>query len=116
MLISQVIVFTQRPEFKMLLEIECRGISRYSLLVQKGLEDFKSILNLLNTIDVLVIDCPDEQELLASLKFEVSKKRDSIKEMFFLSDAPISFERINVYPRNEVEGLLTDLKKMLMEH
>jgi len=113
MLISQVIVFTQRPEFKMLLEIECRGNSLYSLLVQKGLEDFKSILNLLNSIDVLVIDCPDDQEVLASLLLEVSKKRGAIKEMFFLSDAPIPFERINVYPRNEIESLLTDLKKMI---
>jgi hypothetical protein len=111
--IEQVIIFTQRPEFKMLLEIECKGLTGHTLLIYQNLEDFKSMLTLLDQVEILVVDSPDEQKLFQDILFEVKQKRTQIKSCFFLTDEAINLDNTEVYAKNDLEKLLIKLKQII---
>jgi hypothetical protein len=111
--IEQVIVFTQRPEFKMLIEIECKGFSGHSLLIYENFEDFKSMLTLLNKVEILVVDSPDDHKLFQDLTNEIRQKKAQIKSCFFLSDETVNLENTQVYAKNDLEKLLLKLKQII---
>lgn len=110
---SQVMAFTERVEFKTLLEIECRGLTGFSPVIHEALDDFKSMLSLFDSIDVLIIDEPDDREVFLALQSEVNVRRDQIKQVFYLSEKKLSFENVTVFARNEVEKLLEVLKDLI---
>lgn len=113
MKMSQVMAFTERIELKTLLEIECRGITGFSPVIHESLDDFKSMLSLFNTIDVLIIDEPWDKDVFNALQGEVNVRRDQIKQVFYLSDKKLSFENITVFGRNEIEKLIEYLKGVI---
>ena len=113
MKMSQVMAFTERVEFKTLLEIECRGLTGFSPVIHEALDDFKSMLSLFDTIDVLIIDEPSDKTVFSSLQAEVNVRRDQIKRVFYLSETKLSFENVTVFARNEVEKLINDLKDLI---
>jgi len=113
MKISQVMVFTQRPELKMLLEIECKGLAGFSPIIRQGLEDFKSMLALFETIDILIVDEPEDQDLFTSLIDEVKNKLGVIKETFFLSKTKTNIENAKVFGNQQIQELLNELNSII---
>ncbi len=113
MKISQVIVFTQRPELKMLLEIECKGMAGFSPIIRQGLDDFKSIIGLFESIDILIIDEPEDQETFTSLIDLVKNKIGVIKETFFLSKTKTIIEKAKVFGNQQIQELLTELNTII---
>lgn len=113
MKISQVMVFTQRPELKMLLEIECKGLAGFSPIIRQGLDDFKSMIALFETIDILIVDEPEDQDLFTALIDEVENKFGVIKETFFLSKTKTKIENAKVFGNQQIQELLTELNSII---
>jgi len=113
MKIPQVMVFTQRPEFKMLLEIECKGFAGFSPIIHHDLDDFKSMLDLFVSIDILIIDGPEDQSLFLGIISEIERKRSQIKEIFFLSKSYVPIDNVIVFAKEGIVNLLSDLKAMI---
>ena len=113
MKISQVMVFTQRPELKMLLEIECKGMAGFSPIIRQGLDDFKSMIGLFDSIDILIIDEPEDQDTFTSLLDLVKNKVGIIKETFFLSKSKTIIENAKVFGNQQIQELLTELNTII---
>ena len=113
MSLSQVLVFTQRPELKLLIEIECKSFGGFKPIVHQGGEEFKSMLTLLDSIDILIIDGPADPAIFATLLNVVQAKQDHIKEILFLSNTQIDLKRVKTFAVQEVESFLSELKKMI---
>lgn len=110
---SQMMVFTHRIEFKTLLEIECKGLSGFSPVIQHGLDEFISMLSLFDKLDILIIDVPEDQSIFNTLMAEVRVRRDSIKHIFFLAAKSIIFDNSKTYSKANVESLLVELRKLI---
>ena len=82
--ISQIVIFTQRIEFKTLLEIECRALTGASAVFHEKLNEFTSMLSLFSNIDILILDEPADPAMFYSLQGEINSRRDNIKNVFFL--------------------------------
>lgn len=113
MSVSQVMAFTQRPELKMLLEIECKAFGGFKPLIHQSLEEFKSMLTLFDSIDILIVDEPSDQALFSNLVHEVQAKKNQIRKIIFLSNSSVQIDGVKTFAVQEVETFLTELKKMI---
>ncbi|MBA2405010.1 MAG: hypothetical protein H0V66_09585 [Bdellovibrionales bacterium] len=113
MSMSQVMAFTQRIEFKTLLEIECKGLTGFSPVIHQKLEDFVSMLSLLDSVDILIIDEPKDQATFKSLLVGIKLRREEIKKIFFLSNHKVDLTDVKVFALNDVEELLSEIKTLI---
>lgn len=114
MQMSQVMAYTQRVEFKTLLEIECKGLTGFSLMIHEELDDFKSMLSLFDSIDVLIVDEPADHSIFQAILGEINVRRPQIKKVFFLTDSQIGFDNILVFAKHEIEHLVNNLKSLIL--
>lgn len=105
---ANVIVYTQRMDFRTLLEIECKGMTGFAPVIKDSFEELKSFLTLGSDIEILVIDDPQES-IIQSLVLETQ-----IKNILVLSDKTFSLKQSKSFPRNSVESLIDHLKTILV--
>ncbi len=110
---SQIMVFTQRPEFKALMEIECRGFAGIIPIIQQGVDEVKNMLALLGTLDVLIVDEPEDKNVLFALIEEIQTKKKDIKEVLYLGKSKVAFDEVKTFSRQDVASLIIELKKLL---
>jgi hypothetical protein len=110
---SQVVAFTQRVEFKTLLEIECRSLTGFSPVVYESFHEFNSMLALFENIDILIVDDPTDSSIFHSVQSEINSRRDQIKNVFFLSDQDLMFEDVKIYEKCRLEYLLIEMKNLI---
>lgn len=108
--ISQIIAFTQRLEFKTLLEIECKTMSELNPVIFNTVDEFRSMLALLNSVDVLIVDEPLDNPTFLAVFSEVMARKSSIKKIFLLSDEDSFDPNILVFPRTDVTGFMNQFK------
>jgi hypothetical protein len=111
--ISQVVVFTQCPEFRMLLEIECRGSGGVSPLIRDSYDEFNSLISLLDKIDFLIIDEPEDSDLAIKLLGLIHEKKNSFKDLFLLVKKSINFEGAKVFFKKDLEKLIDEMKLII---
>lgn len=110
---SQIIAFTERFEFKTLLDIECKGMTGFAPVIKDSLDDFQSLLGLLTNIDVLIIDEPSvrgDYDFLLSL---IEEKSSSIKNILFVSNELSRINTAKTFPQGEIQKLIDHLKSLL---
>lgn len=110
---SQIIAYTDRIEFKTLLDIQCKGITGIAPVVKDNTEDFTSFLNLLGEIDILIIDQPKTKKDYSFLLQAVQDKEDSIKNIILISDESLKTTRSLVFPQNQVEKVIEHIRELL---
>lgn len=110
---SQVIAFTQRLEFKTLLEIECRGLTGFSPAIHDKSDDFKSMLDLLSTIDILIVDSSDDADAMTSILAHININRDHIQHIFFLTDQEVSLEGARLFKKDHLDEMIQELKSLI---
>lgn len=110
---SQIIAFTKRFEFKTLLDIECKGMTGFAPVVKDSLDDFQSLLGLLTTIDVLIIDEPPAAGDYKFLLELVSEKSSDIKSILLVSNETSGLKNSKSFPLNEIQGFIDHLKSLL---
>lgn len=110
---SQVMAFTERIEFKTLLEIECRNLTGFSPVIYQSLHEFNSMLSLFESIDMLIIDEPEDAAVFHSLQAEINNRRDKIKHVFILSNQEMMLEDVKIYKKFHLENLLIEMKNLI---
>ncbi len=108
--ISQVLAFTQRLEFKTLLEIESKEMSGLNPVIFNSALEFKNMLNLLDSVDVLIIDEPKDNVIFLSLISEVLARKASIKKIYLLSNGETFDPKVKVFPQQDVTGFVQEFK------
>ena len=111
--ISQVVVFTPCPEFRMLLEIECRGSGGVSPLIRDSYDEFNSLIVLLDKIDFLIIDEPEDSDLAKKIIILINEKKKSFKNLFFLVKKTISFDDAKIFLKKDLEKLIDEMKSII---
>lgn len=110
---SQVMAFTQRVEFKTLLEIECKGLTGFSPAIHEAIDEFRNMLDLFNSIYILIVDVPDSPELLSKVISHVNIKRDQIEHIFFISEHEISIDKAKVFKKNQLDEMMQEMKALI---
>jgi hypothetical protein len=110
---SQVMAFTQRVEFKTLLEIECRGLTGFSPAIHESFDEFKNMLDLLSSIYILIIDAPEDPVFQAKVIAHVNIRRDHIEHIYFISDIEISITKAKVFKRTQLDEMIQEMKALI---
>lgn len=101
---AQVVIYTQRIDFKNLLEFECKSVTGFAPVVKESVEDLQSFLNLMPNLDVLILDNNPAVNDYSFLK------ENGIKNILLLSDAAVALQKAKSFPGNAVESLVQHLK------
>lgn len=104
---ANVIVYTQRLDFKTLLEIECKGLTGFAPVVKDSVDELSSFLSLGSDIEILVIDDP-QNNVMNSIDQD-----SSAKNILVLSDMAVSQNKTKSFPTSKVEALINHMKTIL---
>ena len=104
---ATVIVYTQRMDFRMLLEIECKSLTGQAPVIKDSIEDLLSFLSLCADVDILVLDDPHE-DLTPFLPLE-----SRARHVLILSSAAPNPGHGTFFPTGAVEELFKKLKGLL---
>ena len=108
----QIFAFTTCPDFQALLEVECKELIGARPVIRESLHEFKGLISLFQSIDVLIIDSHDVNE-----KEEIEKylhlSQNNINHILIYGDEIKSHERVRFYPRTKIEILFKDLTEIV---
>lgn len=110
---SQIVAFTERLDFKTLLDIECKSLTGFAPVVKDSVDDFKSMLGLLGDIDVLIVDKPKVKFDYSSLADAINEKGGTVKNILLLGEESEGISNSKVFPLDKVENLITHLKTLI---
>ncbi len=111
--ISQVVVFSQSPEFRMLLDLECKSVGGFNPIIRESFDEFQSLISLIDKIDILIIDEPDDQILFKKLISLTNEKINNFKKIFVLSNSGALIRNAKVYEKKNIEALVDEFKHLL---
>ncbi len=112
--ISQVVVFTQCPEFKMLLDIECRNSGGFTPVIRDNYDEFLSIITLVDKIDIIIIDEPQDKSLFQALIKLTKEKLTQFKQVYALTNEPFPVRDAKVFEKKKIEDLMNEFKLLFM--
>lgn len=110
---SQIIAFTDRIDFKTLLDIQCKSLTGMAPMIKEDPEEFTSFLGLLSEVDILIIDQPKSKKDYSFLLRVVSEKETEIKNVILISDEEDKTQKSLTFPSNGVDILIEHLKSLL---
>jgi hypothetical protein len=105
-----IFAFTQRPEFRTLLEVQFKDLMGIVPVFKDSVEDFRSFLDLFSEIRIVIIDPP--QGLENELYSIISAKRGDIKNTFVLADKG-QYEGFTYFGQNGIEELFAKVKSIV---
>ncbi len=111
--ISQVVVFSKSPEFRMLLDLECKSVGGFTPLIRDSFDEFQSLIGLIDKIDILIIDEPEDQVLFKNLINLTNEKLSSFKQIFVLSNSDVLIRTAKVFEKKNIEALVDEFKHLL---
>lgn len=108
---THFLAFTECPEFHALLEVECKEMTGLRPMVYAEVEDLKGMLDLLQTVDVLVIEEPENQKTLFDLREVITNYAPHIKHIFVLGENCKDLKGIKFFQRIFITELFEAIKK-----
>lgn len=105
-----IFVFTQRPELKVLLDLQCREFLGITPVTKDSVEDFSSLLGIFSDINVVIID-PSPLDNNEPLYTQLIRRCRDIKGIFVLEDEA-KFSEFEYFGENGIEKLMTKLKSL----
>ncbi len=109
----QIIAYTEFPDFKTLMEVECTEITGQRPLITQSPEELIDLLNVLQAIDFLIIDLPEEVARIRELKLFLAKAGNRLKKVFVLGGESGVHNHIRVFSRMEMMDLFDETRKLL---
>lgn len=107
---AQVFAYTQSFEFGALLEVECKESTGLRPVIHGSVEELKSMLGIFNSVDVLIIDLPEDISVTLDLKEFLLTSKSRTKKIYVLGNESGVNGNIRLFSRSQVADLLTDLK------
>lgn len=108
----QIFAYTECPDFHALLEVECKECTGIRPVIHSSVEDLKNMLGLFPTIDVLVLDFPDNITKIYQLRDLLLKNTGRVKKALVLGNEKGSTGNIQLYTRMEIMDLFGELRLM----
>lgn len=106
----QIFAYTECPEFEALLEVECKEITGHRPIVRKSLDELKSLMSIFQTIDLLVVDLPENSDQSVELKIFVNNSTSRIKQSLILGGDSSETPNVKTFSRYEINELFDSLK------
>lgn len=106
----QIFAYTECPEFEALLEVECKEITGHRPIVRKTLDELKSLMSIFQTIDLLVVDLPEDSNISVELKLFINNSTSRIKQSLVLGGESLETPNIKSFSRFEINDLFDSLK------
>lgn len=109
---NQVLVYTQRAEFRSFLDAECLQIKECFPVFYDTIDELRTIMDIFPQLDVLVVDAPTNEQDLSDLAKLITSRRDQISHMLLVSDKESpGFSK--VFHSSDWSSLLQHLKTIL---
>ncbi|WP_408095992.1 HD domain-containing phosphohydrolase [Peredibacter sp. HCB2-198] len=108
---TQILAFTECPEFHALLEVECKEITGLRPIVHTEVEDLKGMLDLLQTVDILVINEPENKKTLFDLREIITNYASHIQHIFILGENCKDLKGVKSFQRTFITELFEAIKK-----
>lgn len=105
---SNIFVFTQRPELKMLLDIQFRELLGVAPVTKDSVIEFQSLLGLVSDIQLVIVDPPDEENAGGLFPVLASRGKD-IKNVWVLGEEK-SYKGFQYFGSNGAEDLMAKIK------
>jgi hypothetical protein len=83
---NQVLVYTQRADFRSYLDAECLKIKECFPVFYDTVDELETILNIFPKLDVLVVDAPTDMDDFHRLASFVHERKDQITHVLLVSD------------------------------
>jgi hypothetical protein len=106
----QIFAYTECPEFEALLEVECKEITGHRPIVRKSVDELKSLMSIFQTIDLLVVDLPEDSGLSVELKLFINSSTSRIKQSLVLGGDSSETQNVKTFSRFEINDLFDSLK------
>jgi hypothetical protein len=106
----QIFAYTECPDFHALLEVECKEYTGVRPIIHSSVEDLKNMLGLFPTIDVLVLDFPDNVTKIFELRDLLLKNTKRVKKAFVLGNEKGSTGNVQLFTRMEIMDLFGELR------
>lgn len=110
---NNIVAFTQRLDFKTLLEIECKVVNGFPPVVKDSVEEFESILSLMPDIQVAIIDEPKGKPDYKFLLDALSSQQTKIKNIVLLTKDTAPNEKCKTFTPESVSSMIEYLKSIL---
>ena len=108
----QIFAFTTCRDFQALLEVECKELTGARPVIRESLHEFKNLISLFQSIDVLIIDSHDVTEIREIEKI-LYHSQDNINHIFVYGEEIKSDGRIKHYSKTSIENLFKDLTEIV---
>lgn len=108
---TQILAYTERPEFKALLEFELKAITGFAPVVHDSLEELESMLAIFPVVEVLVVDTPRAQPNFASFLEKVKKGAATYRNVILIGEGNHLGPNLTVFHQGDVATMLSHLKK-----
>ncbi len=105
---SNVFVFTQRAELKLLLDIQFREILGMAPVTKDSVIEFQSLLGLVTEVGLVIVDPPPEENGGGLLAVLASRGKD-IRNVWVLSDER-TYKGFQYFGTNGAEDLIANIK------
>lgn len=106
----QIFAYTECPQFEALLEVECKEITGHRPIIRKTIDELKSLMSIFQTIDLLVVDLPEDSMASIDLKLFINNSTSRIKQSLILGDDSFETPSIKTFSRMEISELFSSLK------
>lgn len=106
----QIFAYTECTEFRALLEVECKDLTGQRPIIRSTLDELKSLLSIFQTIDILVVDLPEDHSVSVELKIFLNNSTSRIKQALVLGTESSTMANIRTFPRMEIADLFESLK------
>jgi hypothetical protein len=106
----QIFAYSEHPEFQALLEVECKEISGARPLIRTTFEEINGLFNIFQTIDILILDYPEDNELKNQFLNFIKRSEGRIKKLFILGEADIEADYVQTFSRIEISELFESLR------
>lgn len=105
-----IFVFTQRPELKMFLDLQCREFLGITPVTKDSVEDFESLLGIFSNINIVIVD-PSPLDNNGPLYTQLIRRCRDIKKIFVLDDEA-KFKEFEYFGSNGVEKVMEQLRSI----
>lgn len=108
----QVLAFSQRKSFKLLLELECQN---FRPAVYHSVEEFTSILDMFSGADILIIDEPVKSSEFHDLMEKVRQMEGKFNKILLLTDSQNTLTNSQRFGIKDVGSLLFQVRSFLQQ-
>lgn len=106
----QIFAYTTNSDFHELVNLECREIAGHQPVIHQSFEDLKSMFDIVQSIDLLLVDFPEDLTISTKIRDFISSHEKSIKNILVLGLENNFTENTKCFSRMAVSEFFEQMK------